>query len=118
MHFQTWSDKAGNAVSTPLAPLTDPTNGLTFPDLNSAPFGGETYQTNLIMPEPCPFLSRSLPVCSIIRPTETKGVAMGVVKFLTAMGLFMGQPKPFFELLQDLAAEADNAKRHGGGGDD
>src|SRR5215469_11183787 len=23
MHFQTWSDKAGNAVSTPLAPLTD-----------------------------------------------------------------------------------------------
>ena len=113
MHFQTWSDKAGNAVSTPLAPLTDPTNGLTFPDLNSAPFGGETYQTNLIMPEPCPFLSRSLPVCSIIRPTETKGVAMGVVKFLTAMGLFMGQPKPFFELLQDLAAEADNAKRRG-----
>ena len=113
MHFQTWSDKAGNAVSTPLAPLTDPTNGLTFPDLNSAPFGGETYQTNLIMPEPCPFLSRSLPVCSIIRPTETKGVAMGVVKFLTAMGLFMGQPKAFFELLQDLAAEADNAKRRG-----
>ena len=39
-------------------------------------------------------------------------------KFLTAMGLFMGQPKAFFELLQDLAAEADNAKRHGGGGDD
>lgn len=30
-HFQTWHDKAGNAVSTPLAPLTDPTNGLKFP---------------------------------------------------------------------------------------
>src|SRR6516164_7673223 len=28
MHFQTWSDKAGNACSRPLAPLTDPTNGL------------------------------------------------------------------------------------------
>jgi hypothetical protein len=109
MHFQTWSDKAGNAP-----PLTDPTNGLVFPDLNSPPFGGETFQTNLIMPEPCPFLSRSLPVCSIIRPTETKGVAMGVVKFLTAMGLFIGQPNAFFELLQDLAAEADNAKRRGG----
>ena len=27
---------------------------------------------------------------------------MGVVQFLTAMGLFIGQPKPFFELLQDL----------------
>ena len=108
MHFQTWSDKAGNAP-----PLTDPTNGLVFPDLNSPPFGGETFQTNLIMPEPCPFLSRSLPVCSIIRPTETKGVAMGVVKFLTAMGLFIGQPPAFFELLQDLAAEADAAKRNG-----
>src|SRR5216117_2446479 len=47
MHFQTWSDKAGAAVSDPLAPLTDPTNGLTFPDLNSSPFGGETFTTNL-----------------------------------------------------------------------
>jgi len=106
MHFQTWSDKAGNAP-----PLTDPTNGLVFPDLNSSPFGGETFQTNLIMPEPCPFLSRSLPVCSIIRPTNTAGAAMGVVKFLTAMGLFIGQSAMFFELLGELAAEADNAKR-------
>src|SRR6266852_6348497 len=48
MHFQTWSDKAGNAP-----PLTDPTNGLTFPDLNAPPFDGEEFQTNLIMPEPC-----------------------------------------------------------------
>ena len=86
---------------------------MVFPDLNAPPFGGENFQTNLIMPEPCPFLSRALPVCSIIRPTETKGVAMGAVKFLTAMGLFIGQPNAFFELLQDLAAEADNAKRRG-----
>jgi hypothetical protein len=109
MHFQTWSDKAGNAP-----PLTDPTNGLVFPDLNSRPFGGETFQTNLIMPEPCPFLSRSLPVCSIIRPTNTAGVAMGVVKFLTAMGLFIGQSPMFFELLGELAAEADDARRREG----
>jgi hypothetical protein len=106
MHFQTWADKAGNAP-----PLTDPTNGLVFPDLNSPPFGGETFQTNLIMPEPCPFLSRTLPSCSIIRPTETNGVAMGVVTFLTAMGLFIGQPNAFFDLLQGLAADADNATR-------
>ena len=110
-HFQTWHDKAGNAVSTPLAPLTDPTNGLMFPDLNSPPFGGEDFQTNLIMPEPCPFLSTSLPACSIIRPTETKGIAMNVVKFLTAMGLFIGQPPAFFEALQDLAQAADSANR-------
>jgi hypothetical protein len=108
MHFQTWHDKAGNAP-----PLTDPTNGLIFPDLNSAPFGGETFTTNLIMPEPCPFISRNLPVCSVIRPTETKGAAMAVVKFLTDMGLFIGQSPAFFQLLNDLAADADKAKRDG-----
>jgi len=110
MHFQTWSDKAGNAP-----PLTaiDPVTGVsvTFPDLNSPPFGGETFQTNLIMPEPCPFLSRKLPRCSIIRPTKTRGAAMGVVQFLTAMGLFIGQSPQFFEVLNDLAADADRARR-------
>ena len=93
------------------APLTDPSNGLTFPDLNAAPFGGETFQTNLIMPEPCPFLSRDLPICAIIRPTETKGIAMGVVKFLTDMGLFIGQSPAFFQFLRDLAEDADEARR-------
>jgi TAT (twin-arginine translocation) pathway signal sequence len=106
MHFQTWADKAGNAP-----PLTDPTNGLVFPDLNSPPFGGEGFQTNLIMPEPCPFLSRKLPVVSIIRPTQTKGVAMGALKFLTDMGLFIGQSPEFFALMQDLAEDADEAQR-------
>src|SRR5438270_6138386 len=47
MHFQTWQHKAGNAPA-----LTDPTNGLVFPDLNASPFGGEDFQTNLTMPEP------------------------------------------------------------------
>jgi hypothetical protein len=112
MHFQTWADKAGNAP-----PLTavDPVTGVsvTFPDLNSPPFGGEEFQTNLIMPEPCPFISRKLPRCSVIRPTETKGIAMGVVKFLTSMGLFRGQSPEFFALMHQLAEEADNAKREG-----
>ena len=110
MHFQTWSDKAGNAP-----PLTavDPVTGVsvTFPNLNSSPFGGEDFQTNLIMPEPCPFLSRKLPPCSIIRPTETRGIAMGVVNFLTAMGLFIGQSPAFFALMRDLAEDADQARR-------
>jgi hypothetical protein len=106
MHFQTWYDKAGNAP-----PLTDPTNGLVFPNLNAPPFGGPEFQTNLIMPEPCPFLSRKLPRCSVIRPTETKGIAMGVVKFLTDMGLFIGQSEEFFQLLRDLAEDADEARR-------
>jgi hypothetical protein len=36
---------------------------------------------------------------------------MGVVKFLTDMGLFIGQPKAFSDVLQDLATEADAAQR-------
>jgi len=106
MHFQTWSDLAGDTPA-----ITDPTNGLTFVDLNSPPLGGETFTTSLIMPEPCPFLSRKLPVVSIIRPTETEGVAMGALKFLTDMGLFIGQSPAFFELMKRLATDADHARR-------
>jgi hypothetical protein len=105
MHFQTWQDKAGNAP-----PLTDPTNGLVFPDLNSPPFGGELYSTNLIMPEPTIFLDRKFPVCSIVRPTETEGAAMGAVKFLTKTGLFVGQSAEFFDVLHELAEAADAAR--------
>src|SRR5437588_6093893 len=54
MHFQIWHDTAGNAP-----PLTDPTNGLVFPDLNSTPSAdGEDFETDLIMPEPTIFLDR------------------------------------------------------------
>ncbi len=110
-HFQTWHDKAGNAVNDPLAPLTDPKDHtLVFPNLNITP-GGEDFQTNLIMPEPCPFLSRKFPACSIIRPTETTGAAMGAVRALTQDGLFIGQSREFFELLRDLAEDADEARR-------
>jgi hypothetical protein len=110
MHFQTWQDKAGNA---PPLSATDPVTHVpvTFPDLNSPPFGGEEFQTNLIMPEPTPFLSRKLPVCSVIRPTETDGIAMNVVNFLTNMGLFMGQSPGFYKVLHDLAEDADSARR-------
>jgi hypothetical protein len=107
MHFQTWHDKAGN-----VPPLTDPTNGLVFPDLNSPPFGGEEFQTNLIMPEPTIFLNRAFPIVSIVRPTETDGAAMGALNALTADGLFIGQTPAFFALLTELAEAADHA-RHG-----
>src|SRR5437016_1068524 len=110
MHFQTWSDKAGNAP-----PLTavDPVTGVsvTFPDLD---VDNELFKKNLIMPEPCPFLDRSLPICSIIRPTQTQGIAMGVVTFLRNMGLFIGQSQGFFAYMKQLAQDADHAK-HGRG---
>jgi Ferritin-like domain len=110
MHFQTWADKAGNA---PQLSATDPVTGVsvTFPNLNASPFGEETFQTNLIMPEPCPFLSRKLPPCSVIRPTATRGIATNVVNFLTAMGLFTGQSSSFVTFMQDLAEDADSARR-------
>ncbi len=115
LHFQTWSQLDGN-----VPPLTDPTNGLNFPDLNSGvdPNTGargaavrQMFQTNLILPEPCPFISASLPVCSVIRPTNTTGAATGALKGLTAMGLFIGQSDAFFTYLTSLAEAADAAQR-------
>ena len=109
-HFQTWSDKAGNS---PQLSVVDPVTGstVTFPDLNSPPLGGEDFQTNLIMPEPTAFLNRNLPACSIIRPTATKGAAMGALKAFTAGGLFIGQSPQFFKFMRTLAIEADLAVR-------
>jgi Ferritin-like domain len=105
MHFQTWSDKAGNA---PALTAVDPVTGVsvTFPDLD---VDDELFKSNLIMPEPCPFLDRNLPIVSIIRPTKTEGVAMGALQFLTEMGLFIGQSPAFFAYMTELAQAADHA---------
>ncbi len=111
-HFQTWHDKAGNAPT--LIDIKDPVTGVTvtFPNLNASPFGGEDFQTNLIMPEATAFLSKTkFPAVSIIRPTGTKGAAMGAVKGLTNDGLFIGQSQEFFQFLGDLAEDADEARR-------
>jgi hypothetical protein len=112
-HFQTWHDKAGNA---PLKTGIDPKHPnvvVTFPNLNQPPAGFklDDVQTNLIMPEPTHFLNKNFPIVSIIRPTETKNAAMGAVAGLAADGLFIGQSKEFMEFLQDLASEADAARR-------
>jgi hypothetical protein len=103
-HFQTWHDKAGNAPA-----VTDDT--LVFPDLGSPAFDGEDVKKNLIMPEPCTFLRRTLPACSIIRPTAPRGAAMGTVRAFTDDGLFIGQSPEFFAFLRDLAEKADRARR-------
>ena len=122
-HFQTWHDKAGNAIL-----LTDVDKGfpgstgatVTFPNLNdpnATPAQADSLQTNLIMPEPTFFLSKKLPAVSIIRPTETKGAAMGAVQSLIDDGLFIGHTSKngksdgFVELLRDLAEAADDAQR-------
>jgi hypothetical protein len=115
-HFSLWHDKAGNAVAQPLAGLKDPLSGLTFPDLNAiTPASAlELRQTNKILPEPCDFLTggKSLPECSVIRPTSTqKGGAVATVKAFTDDLLFLGQSPEFFAFSMRLARAADNARR-------
>ena len=106
-HFQTWHDKAGNAPA-----VTD--GALIFPDLEAGPFeSNELFKKNLIMPEPCQFLSPSLPRCSIVRPTATAHAAMNAATALAHDGLFIGQSQAFFDTLRTLAAEADAARRLG-----
>jgi hypothetical protein len=122
MHFQTWQDKAGNAL-----PLTDVDNGpggtgatVTFTTLADAKgetvpesLKGDTLQANLIMPEPTHFLSKKFPPVAIIRPTSTKnGGATAAVQSFVDDGLFIGQKNPdFLRVMFRLAEEADEARR-------
>jgi Ferritin-like domain len=109
-HFSLWHDKAGNAVAQPLAGVTDPKTGVTFPDLNAK--GGELNQTNLILPEPCDFLDKNLPACSVVRPTlDQFGGAVATIESFTADRLFEGQTQKFFNTVHKLAREADAAQR-------
>jgi hypothetical protein len=122
MHFQTWQDKAGNAL-----PLTDVDNGpggtgatVTFTNLaaaqgetNPESLKGDTLQANLIMPEPTHFLSQKFPPVAIIRPTSTKNSgAVAALQSLVDDGLFIGQKNPdFLRVMFGLAEEADAARR-------
>jgi len=112
MHFQTWQDKAGNA--TPLTDF-DPINNstVTFKDLTTGQ--PERLQANLIMPEPCEFISPNLPACAIIRPTGPGQLdATGVINSFIADGLFRGQSSQFMQLITSLARAADAAEREDG----
>jgi hypothetical protein len=127
-HFSLWHDKMGNAISQPVAPLSDPVTGLTFPDFNNPAnqhnanlsnadksAGSQMFQTNLILPEPCTFLRPDLPACSIVRPTLSQnGGPMATVKAFIADNLFVGQKQAFIEAFMDLASAAENVERGGG----
>jgi Ferritin-like domain/TAT (twin-arginine translocation) pathway signal sequence len=109
-HFLEWVDFAGNAVQPPVAPVTDPNNGLVFPNFDATP--NPLLQTNLIFPVPCEFINASLPHCAVIRPTAQGQIdAVGAATALTASGLFIGQPQSFIQLLLEMAIAADSAVR-------
>lgn len=72
-HFSLWHDKVSPTLAPPVAPVTDPETGLTFPDLSSNT--NELIQTNLILPEPCTFISTSLPLCSSSVPPRRRSRA-------------------------------------------
>jgi Ferritin-like domain len=115
-HFLEWVDFSGNAVQGPpfnfqgsQTPVTD--NGLTFPNFNTTP-GGPLFQTNLIFPVPCEFISPDLPHCAVIRPSSDKFAgAKAAAAAFREDGLFIGQTPRFFEALNQLAEEADAATR-------
>jgi hypothetical protein len=109
-HFLEWVDFAGNGVQTPVAPVTDPQTGLTFPNFFD-PLN-PLIQPSLIFPVPCEFIDSRLPKVAIIRPlTDKFAGAQAALQSLTADGLFTGQSKQFFALLQVMAEEADAAQR-------
>jgi hypothetical protein len=109
-HFTVWHDKAGNAPPVSV-------DGLVFPDMETFN-GDELRQKNLIMPEPCKFISADLPECSVIRPgTVANSGALAAARALTNSGLFTGQSPAFFAALHQLAEAADAAVRHGPGSD-
>jgi hypothetical protein len=108
-HFLEWVDFSGNGVQPPVAPVSD--QGLTFPNFFTTP-GTPLFQPNLIFPVPCEFISAGLPLCSVIRPSDDKFAgAQAAVAALTADGLFLGQTPKFFQVLQQMAEEADAATR-------
>jgi hypothetical protein len=109
-HFLEWVDFAGNAVQQPVAPFTDPISGLTFPNFFS-PLN-RRIQPSLIFPVPCEFISADLPHCAVIRPSDDKFAgAVATIASFTADGLFVGQTPRFFQVVNQLAEEADAATR-------
>jgi hypothetical protein len=113
-HFLEWVDFSGNGVQQPVAPFTDSVSGLSFPDFfNDPPLQPATLvQPSLIFPVPCQFINADLPLCAVIRPSDDRFAgAQAAVTALTNDGLFTGQSPQFFETLEQLAVEADSARR-------
>src|SRR5262249_22818040 len=96
-------------------PATATSPAMDFPDLkNNHTETPDNLDAAGVMPDPCTFLRKEFPQCSVVRPTSTeKGGAGAAARAFIDSGLFMGQPKAFTDLLMDLATAANRAKRNG-----
>ena len=113
-HFLEWVDFSGNGVQAPVAPFTDKISGLSFPNFFTNPplQPPNIVQPSLIFPVPCEFISADLPHCAVIRPSDDRFAgAVATIASFTADGLFIGQQPKFFQVVQQLAEEADAATR-------
>src|SRR5580658_1962470 len=109
-HFLEWVDFSGNGVQAPVAPFTDPESHLAFPNFFS-PLN-PLNQPSLIFPVPCEFISPKLPHCSVIRPTSDQFAgAVATIASFTKDNLFLGQSPEFIQTVNQLAVEADAARR-------
>jgi hypothetical protein len=113
-HFLEWVDFAGNGVQGPVAPFTDSISGLSFANFFTNPpvTPANLVQPSLIFPVPCEFISPNLPHVSVIRPSDDRFAgARAAAAAFTDDGLFVGQSTKFFDVLAQLADEADAARR-------
>ncbi|MGI8858366.1 MAG: ferritin-like domain-containing protein [Thermomicrobiales bacterium] len=113
-HFSTFE---GSLESLPplSVPATPTSPAMIFPDLkNNHSETPDNLDAAGVMPDPCTFLRKDLPECSVVRPTTVaKAGAVAAAQGFIASGLFTGQPKAFIDTLLDLAQAADRAKRNG-----
>lgn len=113
-HFATFE---GSLESLPplTVPATATSPAMDFPDLkNNHTETPDNLDAAGVMPDPCTFLRKDLPQCSVVRPTTVaKAGAVAAARGFIDSGLFTGQPKAFTDLLLNLAGAADRAKRNG-----
>jgi hypothetical protein len=104
-------------MSSTVAPPVPANTGALCPQLpiapNQMPNGidpADPIDTNQVMPRPCKFISTSLPLCSVVRPSATQHAgAVAAATAIASSGLSQGESQAFFDLVLSLAQQADAA---------
>lgn len=98
-------------MQAPVAPGNGSDQRVDVPEFRSD--GTPSFQTNLIFPLPCEFISLNLPMCAVMHPTSPGQLdAVGVYRVVHYTdAFFIGQPQEFIDLLRKLTQLADAAPR-------